>query len=118
MEGREREKKIRQPVTHRPGSWPCAGRRMDSEIGVARNWSEDSAARRLKVSAKSRDSWRTTWMSMCSGSRNSSSLEDLLDAAAILLACFFWLPLSAEEQLIWLLNDWERRRLGDGSQRS
>lgn len=89
MEGRGREKKISQPVTHRPGSWPCAGRRMDSEIGVARNWSEDSAARRLKVSAKSRDSWRTTWMSMCSGWRNSSSLEDLLDAAAILLACFF-----------------------------
>ena len=45
---------------------------MDSEIGVGRNWSRESAERLRKVEVSSRESASTFWVSMARGCRKSS----------------------------------------------
>ncbi len=53
---------------------------MDSEMGVGRNWSSDSADSVRKVEASSRESCRTVCVSMASGCRKASRLlEGLTD---------------------------------------
>lgn len=52
---------------------------MDSEMGVGRNWSSDSAESFLNVSVSSRDSSWTTLESIERGLRNSSN--ELLNEA-------------------------------------
>lgn len=62
---------IRSMGAHRPRS-RLAGRRIDSEMGVGKNWSSDSAESLRKVDASSLESSSTVWLSMANGRRNSS----------------------------------------------
>jgi hypothetical protein len=59
--------------TYRPASSRLVGRRMDSDMGVAKNMSVRFAARSRKVEQKSRESAWITSVVTSSGFRNSSS---------------------------------------------
>jgi len=50
--------------THRPVSVRSFGRNMDSEIGVGRNWSADSAASCLNVELNAFESFHVVSVSM------------------------------------------------------
>lgn len=64
----------RKQKTHRP---PCStiGRRIDSDIGVGRNWSFEFAARSLKLARNPRESSCALSTSMLSGSKNRRRLS-------------------------------------------
>ena len=59
-------------VSYRPEPCSPIGRRIDSEMGVGRNWSADSAESLSKVARKRWDSTCAASTSMLSGRRNSS----------------------------------------------
>lgn len=75
-----------QSWTYHPESRPLTGRRIDSEIGVGRNWVEDSAPNRRNVECSSRESCRARFVSMCRGFRKSAMLVPLTPLEVIVYA--------------------------------
>jgi hypothetical protein len=69
--------------TYRPRPCSPIGRKMDSDMGVGRNWSSDSAESFLKVERKRWDSTCAVSRSIRSGSRKESMLEMPDDAPAV-----------------------------------
>lgn len=67
-------------LAYRPLSSPAGGLSIVSVTGVGRNWSWDSAARRLKVVHNSRARRCAVRVSMRRGRRNSSMLVAVMSS--------------------------------------
>ena len=57
-------------ITHRPPPCSAIGLKIDSDIGVGKNWSLEFAAKSLKLSRNLRESSSDLSLSMLSGSKN------------------------------------------------
>lgn len=56
-----------ESFTYRPWPWSATGRKIDSEMGVGKNWSRDSAERWMKFCRNFSDSRWHFSMSMVMG---------------------------------------------------